>query len=344
MSADLVLRLASQVGVAARLLRLRYVNTTAAPIVSATWLDSGLGIADVYTLTVLSKVGSAASVKVECNAKNPYQSLGGVSCVADGATVNKTLVPGVGIVLSATCDVGHVAKLSIGADMDLTGVVTDVLDFGVVQAGLSTTGARVACENIGDAPAQQTKLYSLPGLYYYGTSYDTLMASIKPHTDPARHKLAAQGTLVITFANWGTDGATGRKKADVLVGGNTAIVGALFDGATAYQYGAGNGYDDAHDYLAGLSLVLALTTADPSAATITLKVADGWSMVQFAPDVGGVAGTYANQDLDLTESGQATGTITAGHAAFFWVRVTVPGAALAGDMRKAVTRARGLTT
>ena len=140
MSADLVLRLASQVGVAARLLRLRYVNTTSTPIVSATWLDSGCAIADVYTLTVLTKVGTAATVKVECNVKNPYQNLTGVSCIADGSTPNTNLIPGVAIVLSGTCDTGHAAKLSVGADMDNAGVVTDVLDFGVVQAGLSTDG------------------------------------------------------------------------------------------------------------------------------------------------------------------------------------------------------------
>jgi hypothetical protein len=344
MSADLVLRLASQVGVAARLLRLRYVNTTATPIVSATWLDSGCAIADVYTLTVLSKVGTAAVIKVECNVKNPYQNLTGVSCVADGTTVNKTIVPGVGIVLSGTCDVGHVAKMSVGADMDLAGVVTDVLDFGVVQAGVSTTGVRIACENIGDAAAQQTMMYSLPGLYFFGTAFDTLIASIKPHTDTARHKLASAGTLAITFANWTTDGVTGKKKADVLVGGATAIVGALFDGTSVYQYGSGNGYVDAADLLAGLSLVLANTTVDPSTTTITLKVADGWNWVQFASDTSGSPGVYSNQDLNLTESGQATGTITPGHAGFFWVRWSPPSAALAGDMRKAVQRARGLTT
>lgn len=344
MSADLVLRLASQVGVAARLLRLRYVNTTATPIVSATWLDSGCAIADVYTLTVLAKVGTAATVRVECNVKNPYQNLTGLSCVADGTTVNKIIVPGVGIVLSGTCDVGHAAKMSVGADMDLAGIVTDVLDFGVVQAGVSTTGIRIACENVGDSAAQQTLMYSLPGLYFYGTAFDALIASIKPHTDTARHKLAAAGTLAITFANWATDGVTGKKKADVKVGGTTAIVGALFDGATVYQYGSGNGYNDSLDLFKGLSIVLANTTTDPSTAAITLKVADGWNWVQFAPDVSGAAGTYANQDLNLTESGQATGTITPGHAAFFWVRWSPPSAALAGDMRKAVQRARGLTT
>jgi hypothetical protein len=345
MSAQLVLRLASQVGNAVGNLQLRAVNTVNTPIVGTpTWLASGVAIADDYTLTILSKGGTAVTVKVECNAKNPYQNLSGVSAIADGSTPNTGIVPGVSIVLSNSSDIGWKALLTVGAYMDNSGNITDVLGFGVVQAGYASTGVRVCWENVGDAPAQNCVAYSLPGLFFYGTAYATFIASIAPHSDPSRHKLAPKATSVITFVNWATDGVTGHKKADVLVNGNPAIIGALFDGATVYQYGAGNGYVDANDYFAGLAVVLCLTTVDPTSASITLKVADGWNWVQYAPDVTGSPGTYANQDMVLTASGQFGGTIPAGSAAFFWVLWSVPSYAQASDMRKMVQRSRGLTT
>ena len=345
MSAQLVLRLASQVGQAVGNLQLRAVNTVNTPIVGTpTWLASGVAIADDYTLTVLSAVAGVVVVKVECNTKNPYQSISGVSATADGATVNKDLIPGVGIVLSASCDIGWKALVTVGAYMDNSGVITDVVGFGVVQSGMTSAGVRVCWENIGDAPAQNCVAYSLPGLFFYGSSYRTFIQSITPHSDPARHKLAPAANSTITFANWATDVPSGKKKADILVNGATAVVGALFNGSTVYQYGSANGYDDAHDYLAGLAIVLCDTVSDPSTASITLSVASGWDWVQYAPDVSGAPGTYANQDLTLTESGQASGTVTASHAAFFWVRWAPPGAAQAGDMRKMVQRSMGLTT
>jgi len=344
MSADLVLRLASQVGQPVGNLRLRTVNILNTPVVGTpTWLDSGVAIADVYTLTVTEKDGSTVTVTVDCNTKNPYRNMTGVTGTADGTTVNRNLPPGVGTILSASCDVGWQWKTSIGAYMDVSGVTTDVLNFGVVESGFYTTGVRIACENVGDSPAQSTVLYSLPGLYFYGTSYDVLIKTIKPHSSPTRHKMAPQGTLTITFQDWKT-GGTGKKTADVYVNASKAIEDAIFDGATVYEYGSGNGYNDGADLLQGLQIILADTTTDPSAITLTLKVADGWNWVEFAVDTSGSPGTYSNQDLTLTESGQPTGTITASHAAFFWARWKLPGAAEAGDMRKMIQRARGLTT
>jgi hypothetical protein len=344
MAAQLILRLASQVGSPVGNLQVRYVNTTNTPILSVAWLDSGVAIADDYTLTVLTKNGSALTVKVEANVKNPYVSLTGLPATADGTTVNKTLIPGIGIVLSASADVGWAAKVTVGDYMDAGGAITHVGVFGVVQSGQVTTGVRVAAVNVGDAPAQNTVLYALPGGFYFGSGYEVLIQTIKPHSDPSRHKMASPATLSITFANWGTDSGTGKKKADVKVGGTTAIVGALFDGATVYQWGSGNGYVDNLDLLPGLQLVLANTTSDPSAVTITLSISDGWNWVQFAADSGGTPGTYANQDLVLTESEQPSGTITVGGAGFFWINWAPPGSAQAGAMRKMLTRVRGLTT
>jgi hypothetical protein len=342
MSASLILRNAADVGNPVGNLNLRYVNVVNTPIVSATFMDSGAEVADVYVLT-FTVSGGVSCVLSGLNAKNPQYNRTVTGLVADGSTPNTDLVRGVSIVLSASLATGWQAKLSIGAKMDGSGNVTQILDLDVVQAGTNTAGARVAAENIGDAPAQNCAAYALPGLTYSGTGYDTIIKKIAPHSETARHKMASTGTLVLTFANWATGGG-GKKIADVKVGGVTCITGAIFDGTTVYQYGSGNGYNDSTDLLAGLQLILANTTVDPTGMTITVVVSADYTWWQFAPDSSGSPGTYANQDLTLTEAGQTTGTILAGGAAFFWVRAAVPSAAAAGAMRMELPRLRGLTT
>ena len=147
---------------------------------------------------------------------------------------------------------------------------------------------------------------------------------------------------MITFADWKT-GGSGKKTADVYVDGVKAIEDAEFDGSTVYQYGV-SGYDDAADKLEGLRIVLADTTADPTSVTVTLYVTAEHTWHEFAPDVSGSPGTYANQDLTLTESGESTGTITIGGAAYFWQKWNLPGAAAAGALRKNIPLVWGLTT
>jgi hypothetical protein len=344
MSADLILRLGSLAADPLGNVQTRYVNTTNTPISSLTWLDNGAAIADTYTLA-FTKTGAVVTVTIDCNVKNPYRDMVGKTVTCDGVTVNTLPIPGVGLVLAAGTDTGWAAKVTVSQSMAASGIVTPVLGFGVVEAGLATTGVQLACCNVGDAPAQNCKLYSLPGGYFYGTGFDTLIKKIGPHTNPARHKLAVTATKLITFANWGTDSGSGKKKADILVGGVTAVVGALFDGSTVYQYGSANGYVDGADGFLGQFITLADTTADPTAASLTMKItSDAYTWTQFAPDVSGSPGPFANQDLDLTQSGQPTGTIAAGSYAKFWARKSVPDSALAGDMRKGVIRTRGLTT
>jgi hypothetical protein len=267
----------------------------------------------------------------------------GKSITCDGATVNTGLIPGVGIVFNASADTGWEFRLTVSDSMDAGGVVTPVLAFGVVEAGTETTGVRLACCNVGDAPAQQTKVYSLPGGFYLGTGA-AYFSTIRPHTNPTRHKMAETGTYAITFGDW-KDAGGGKKSADVYVDAVKAIEDAIFDGTTVYQYGSANGYVDGADKFKGLHVVMANTTADPTALSVTLKItADAYTWTQFAPDVSGSPGTYANQDLTLTQSSKPSGTIDVAGIAYFWVKKVLPDAALAGDMRKGWSRTRGLTT
>lgn len=341
MGAIFSIRWASAAGTSEGDLSVRFVNTVNALITSVNWLQDGRAIADTYDLTVLSKVGSTITLQVDCNIKNPYRS-SSITAVADGATVNELVIPGVGIVFSAAADVGWAAKVTVGQYLTSGGVVTPALGFGVVQAGTESSQVRFAVVNVGDMPSQETVIYALPGLYWYGTNSEKIVKSILPHSSTARHKMASPAIKTITFTNWGTAG-NGKKKADVLVNGTTAIVGALFDGQTVYEWGAGNGYNDSLDLLPGLALVLEDTTLDPTTVTVTLEISDGYSWVQFAPDIAGAPGTFAQQDLTLTQAGKPTGTIDVGGIAYAWARMVVPMAAQAGPMRKVFFRVRGLS-
>ncbi len=344
MSADLIIRAGSAPTDPVANVQTRFVNTTNLPILSLSYLDNGRAIADTYTLA-FTKTGAVVTMTIDCNVKNPYRDMVGKTVTCDGVAVNSTQLPGLGLVLAAGTDTGWAAKVTVSQIMDAAGLVTPAFGFGVVEAGVATTGVQLACCNVGDAPAQNCKIYSLPGGYYYGTNCDMIVKKISAHTNPARHKLAVTATKVITFTNWGTDSGSGKKKVDILVDGVSAVVGALLDGSTVYQYGSANGYVDANDCFIGQFIILQDTVADPTAVSVTMKLtSDAFTWTQFAPDVSGSPGTYAYQDLDLTQSGQPAGTIMNGSYAKFWARKVLPDAALAGDMRKGLIRTRGLTT
>jgi hypothetical protein len=109
-----------------------------------------------------------------------------------------------------------------------------------------------------------------------------------------------------------------------------------------YQHGSGNGYSDANDALPGMSIILA-ANGNPTAQSFDLKVRAGYDEIELAPDVTGSPGTWQAPPLDLTESGETTGTITNGGYAYFWFRVGLDASASPGDRKLFTLRARGLT-
>jgi len=319
-------------------LLLRYENTTSAPIVSATWLDNGEAIAGSYTISATS--GSAVDITAEDPKNELVQS--GKSVVADGATANKDVIPGVAIVFSASLANGWIAKLSIGALMDTGGTTSKRLNVGTIESGEVSTQRRIAARNVGDEDSTETEVYALPGFYVSGVSVADYIKTLKNHTDPARHGILIPGDYVLTFADY-QSGAT--DTVDVYVnkdggGANKAIEDAELN-ETLYQYGV-TGYIDGGDYLPGLGIAL-LNNGDPTSKTFTIHARDGDDWIEFAPDSSGAPGTWQSGPLTLTELGETTGTITAGGHAFFWIRVNVPDSADPGDMRLVNLRARGLT-
>ena len=316
----------------------RFENTISAPINSISWLDDGGAIAGDYTVAATG----ASTVNITCSDPKNEHVQTGKTVVADDATVNKDVVPGVGIVFSSSLASGWTAKVSIGGFMAGDGSVARRLNVGTIEAGNMSTQRRIAAVNVGSESSSDTEVYALPGIFIEGVDVEDWIKFIKNHTDPSRHALATPGDYELSFSDYQSGSPD---TCDVNVdkdggGANKAIEDADMD-ETMYQYGV-TGYIDGGDYLPGMSIAL-LDNGDPSAKTFMVYVREGDDWIEFAPDVTGSPGTWQSGPLTLTESGETSGTITSSGYAYFWVRVNVPGSASPGDMRLANLRSRGLT-
>jgi len=341
MSANLILRDASAPASADSNLQYRYENTVNSPVTTCSWLDDGRAVADEYELIFID----STHVQIVCNTKNPAYAAS-IVVVSNGSTINYNVIPGLGLVFNAGTSTGWKAKVSMGGLMNGSGVVTDRLNFDIVQTGVTTSQFRVAIVNTGSDTAQACEIISLPGSRHDDDA--TWIEKLDNHSDDTRDKMGISllGDNIITFTNWtdGTGADAGFKVVDILVDGNAAVVTARFDGTTVYEYGVA-AYDDTNDYLVGFGITLANTNSDPSAASITFTVTDGYTWVEFDADVAGSpAGSASNSDLTVTESGETAGTITASGTAYCWVNLVMPSAATIGVMRQANVKVRGLTT
>lgn len=316
----------------------RFENTINAPIVSISWLDNGEAIAGDYTIAATG----ASTVNVTGEDPKNEHTATGVSVTADGATVNKMTLPGIGIVFSNSLASGWTAKVSVGALMDGAGDTSRRFNVGTIEAGDLSPQRQIAARNVGSESSSETEVYALPGFFISGSNVADWIKFVKNHSDPARHALATPGDYELTFADYqsGTPDT-----ADLYVekdggGANKAIEDADLD-ETMYQYGV-TGYIDGGDYLPGMSIAF-YDNGDPSSKVFTIRVREGDDWVEFAPDVTGSPGTWQSGPLTLTELGETNGTITAGGHALFWIRLNIPGSAAPGDMRFAMLRSRGLT-
>ena len=325
-------------------LALRWENTTNTPIASATDLENGQAVADIYTLAFTEAAGVVTvDITPGEGSKNPYGATG-VTVTADDATENLNIVPGASIVLSSSIVTGWAAKVSFGARMTAAGATTDILNIGVIEAGNSSTAQRIAAVNVGTDDSVQTTVDAVPGFYWEQTGAGDILLEINSHTDDTREHLAVKGTYAITFTTW-ADGVgvnAGYKTCNVYVDGGLCVTTAVFNGSTRYQYGVA-GYEDGTDLLAGLSFILALSTDNPTAVTITLEVGEGDDWVELAVDNAGSPGSYQTAALTLTEPGQTAGTIRTGQTSYFWCRWTLPAGAAPDDIRLFRLSVRGLT-
>jgi hypothetical protein len=321
-------------------LTVRFENTTNAPIDSVTWLGNGQAIAGTYLVEFTKSGVVTADVTGQgdgSTSRNPWGNRSGLSVTADSATVNKDLVPGIGIVVNSSTDTGWIAVITVGNRLTIGGVWTEILEFEIVQSGATSSARALAIRNIGSETAEGVYLYALPGFYFDGTLAESAIAKITNHSNTSRHKLAStEQDLVLTLADRKLDGGTGKYTYDVMVGANKAVEDAQADGATVYEHGVA-GYDDGNDYLAGLAITLPDTAVDLSTMSVTLSIRAGYTWVEWAPDVTGSPGTWQSADW-------SAGNIAAAAHTLVWIRVVVPSSATPDDPCRMVNiRARGLS-
>ena len=315
----------------------RWENTVNTPITSATWLSDGEAISDIYTVAATS----ATTVNVTAEDTKNEVTGTGITVVADGATVNYGVVPGVGIVFSSSLANGWTAKITIGAEMDSSAVTSDFFNVGVVEADDTSTQKRIAAVNVGTEDSVSTAVYALPGFFLEDDAQGWI-EYLQNHTDPTRHDIAVEADIDITYADFQT-GTPDTCDVYTNDGGGAVktVEDAKMDG-TLYQHGV-TGYIDAVDGFKGMGFAFVDDPGDPSAETHTYHVRKSYLYVEFAPDVTGSPGTWQSSPLTLTESGETSGTITASGIAYFWFRLNVPSTATPGDRKLFVLRARGLT-
>ena len=319
-------------------LLLRHENTVSTPINSVSWLGNGSAISDVYTVTGTS----SSTVNVTADDPKNEHVASGITVVADDATVNRDVVPGVGIVFSSSLANGWTAKIAIGALMASGGSTSARFNIGVVESDDESTQRRIVVFNVGSETGASTTLFALPGFFVDGAGYENFITLVKNHTAESRQDLATAIDLVMTFADYQSGASP--KTVDVYIGGVKAIEDAKLDGSTLYQYGEGNGYIDGQDKLKGLGIIFADDPGDPTSSTFTIHVREGFEYIWFAPDVTGAPGSWVQSTLpDLTESGETTGTITAGGYAHAWFKAIVPQSASPGDRKLFIPRVRSLT-
>lgn len=338
--AEIDLRLAAQAANPLGTLAVRWANITGTPLTAAAPLDCGQEVADLYEVR-FHVAGAVVTADVTAGPHNPYPATG-LAVVADGATENRHLVPGAGVVVAAGVADGDHARVAVGYYLTATGAATPALATGVVETGQVSSAARLAAVNIGDRTAWGCSLIALPGFRWSPTAAGTWVKLIDNHKDASRERLAVTGTYTLTFTDW-KDAGGGLKSADLLVNGNLAVSDAVFDGATRYEHGHAS-YDDLADLLRGLAIVLQPTTQDPAGVTITLVVdAGAYLWAELAQDVGGAPGVWGTTAVELTESGQPDGAIPAGGIAYAWHRWNLPDNATLGNLRLWNPRVKGAT-
>jgi hypothetical protein len=336
MSSEIILRDAAAPADPDSNLLLRWENTVSTPLLSAAYLENGEAVAGVYTI-----IGASGST-VNITADDPKNELigTGLTVVADDATVNEDVLAGVGLVFSSSLATGWTAKVAVGALMASDGGTSQRLNVGIIEAGSISTQRRIAAVNVGSEDSAETFVYGLPGYFVEGTDVEQYIKNVANHSSPSRHDLATPGDFVIAFADYQTGPP---QTADVLVDTVKAIEDAKLDGAELYEHGTGNGYIDGVDKFKGLGIIFEDLPGDPTAKSFNLHVRGSYDWYEFAPDVTGSPGTWQAPPLQLTESGEVAGVITASGLAYFWVRVNVPSSATPGDMRLANLRVRGLS-
>lgn len=303
----------------------RLTNISGTPIVSAVFNGEGRAIADEYSLSFAAVVaGTSANVIVQSlSPNNPYRATKAI--LLDSATVYKDVIPGVSIVFSN--NVGFTNGWSASIKL---GEFLGTFDAFGGDAGVPSDGVRHRIHNTGTGAVSAAKARLLP-IVKWVKKTGTVFYQTKFFAEGATEKTAGGGSsrvvpYVLTIS--ATAGAGAGKTCTVKFDGVTFPASSLRNLSTGVdQDGTGVKCLTTTFYRVVLGVLTGLEFAiDPSAAngdTANVLIFSP-RFTQIAPDVAGVEGAYDTVDVDLTQTGEATGVIQPDNYAYYWRRVAVP--------------------
>jgi hypothetical protein len=301
----------------------RFTNNVGSPISSATPDGSGRAIPDKYTLT-FSNINIGAKT-ADCtiatlSANNPHRSqiVGTVPILFDGATAHTRVVPGVSIVFtdSPSWVTTWQGEVRVGDNLGVFAASGDEVGPGTPvrhRVHNDTSGAAADCKALLQAIAIPISITNI------------IFALVKSAAPSATEKTAGGGSeqvtpYHITVAN--VAGAGAGKTMDLKVDGGTVAVAALDGSYTGTSTGLSvtKHYKITSGPLQSLEFQLDQSVVGGNQENIMIFEP---RHLQIAPDVSGIAGTFATALVTLTSAGQSAGVIGAAEDAYYWLRANV---------------------
>lgn len=297
----------------------RFTNSTGTPLVSADANENGEAIADVYTLTFTSVIaGTSATVTVSAESpNNPYDGRVKTGVLLDDTTVYDDIIGGVDLVFdnSGSFTGSWAAEVRVGHPFGAFNAFPP-------DAGTPSGSRQIQVENTGADDAQNCVARLIPVVKRYRIT-NHVFERLRPFAESAVEKLSGLQIAPYVITVSGVLGSGASKTMDFRVDGSAVDVINLTDQSTGtsddlnvvdfYRITSGNLED----------VEFKLSQDAVSSNEENLLVFEH-RFSQIAADVAGTPGSFGTADIDLTESGEATGTITPAGTALFWVRVLVP--------------------
>jgi hypothetical protein len=305
----------------------RMSNTSGTVLVSAVDADSGEMIADEYTLTLSAVGGGTGTVTVGAlSPNNPFNGRVKTSVALNGSTIYKDIIPGVSLVFSGSGANTNTASVK-------TGSYLGTFDSAGIGGGIPSSGVRHKVVNSSANTVTAAKAELLTQAIMV-KKIGLAVSYVEPFADGATEKIAGGGSsrvMPYLLAISGVAGSGAGKTCNLSVDGVTLGAASVRDRATGILVsGTGLKAIDSYSYIIATGPLTGLIfNIDPACAnsdTCNILIFPS-RYIQIAPDVAGVEGAYGVVDVDLTQSGQATGTILTSQAAYYWSRILVPGSA-----------------
>lgn len=303
----------------------RGANVSGSSLTSAQASGTGEEISDTYTLTVSARSGGTGTITIATGSpNNPYSGRVAAGLNFNGTTQYTNVIPGVTLVFATAGANGNTSLVTIGNPYG-------AFDASSGSAGTPVGEVKHKVTNDGASSVTGAKAKLLTQAIWTRI-VNKLFNYVVPFAIGATEKTTGGGSNQVTAYAMTVSGIAGSgptKTADLNVDGVVLGAASILDLTTGSSV-SGTGLKaitPAYPYriqsgpLTGLEFAIDSAVVNSDEANVLIFNS---RYIQIAPDVTGVAGTYGTADVDLTESGQATGVITAAGEAYYWTRFLVP--------------------